>query len=130
MQTNPPTWQDGLGRALMGLACLGALAAFVQGVGVARSAPPEFTWVETWRTTGFLVFAGMFGLLTVRPRLSAGVWELAFFHKTAMVGASLFLHGEHGSGSAGAVDAALVALLVLSYLLTRGWRAWQAREVV
>ncbi len=112
----------------MALACVGALVAFAGGIEVAASAPPEFMWVETWRTTGFLVFAGMFALLAARPRLSAGVWELAFFHKAAMVGAAVFLGGAHGIAAAGAIDAILVSLLVLSYFLTRGWLSWRAHE--
>lgn len=130
MKNKPTVWRDRLGRALMALACVGALVAFAGGIQVAALAPPEFTWVETWRTTGFLVFAGLFGLLAVRPRLSAGVWELAFLHKAAMVGAAVVLGGAHGAGAAGAIDAVLVSLLVFSYFLTRGWLSWRAQEVV
>ena len=122
-----PTWQDRLGRALMVLASVGALAAFASSIGAVRSASDTGVWVETWRMFGFLVFAGLFALLALRPRLSAGVWELAFFHKAAMAISAALMPGAREAASAGAIDAVLAAVIALAYLCTRGWWSWRVR---
>ena len=83
----------------MGLAFVGALFAFISALQAIQAASPETVWVETWRLFGFLAFAGMFALLALRPRISPGLWELAFFHEAAMI--------------------------LLAYVLTRGWRSWR-----
>jgi hypothetical protein len=123
-----PLWQDRLGRGLMVLVCLGALAAFASSMGAVRAASSETAWVETWRMFGFLVFAGMFALLALRPRLSAGVWELAFFHKSAMAISAVVLSGARGAAAAGSIDAVLAVLIAAAYFLTRGWLSWRARD--
>jgi len=122
---NSPRWQDLLGRGLMWLAALGAFAAFASAFAGISSAAPETLWVETWRLFGFLVFTGMFVLVALRPRRSAGVWELAFFHKAAMGVSALFLPGADGAAQAGAIDAVLAAIILAAYILTRGWLAWK-----
>lgn len=119
-------WQDRLGRGLMWLAALGALSAFASGFAAVNNATPETIWVETWRLFGFLVFTGMFVLLALRPRNSAGVWELAFFHKTAMAVSALFLSDAKGAAMAGTIDAMLAVLIAMAYIFTRGWRAWKS----
>ena len=121
-----PKWQDRLGRGLMWLAALGALLAFASGFASVNAATSETVWVETWRLFGFLVFAGMFVLLALRPRNSAGIWELAFFHKTAMAISALVLSGAKDAGMAGAVDGVLAILLLIAYICTRGWVAWKS----
>jgi len=120
-----PYWQDRLGRGMMWLAALGAFTAFIAAGATVTSAAPETVWVETWRLFGFLVFTGMFILLALRPRNSAGIWELAFFHKMAMAISALFLSNADGAVVAGTVDAILALLITMAYILTRGWRAWR-----
>ncbi|MEA4906163.1 MAG: hypothetical protein GYA17_05880 [Chloroflexi bacterium] len=120
-----PSWQDRLGRGLMWLSALGALAAFGSGLASVRTATADTVWLETWRMFGFLVFTGMFVLLALRPRRSAGVWELAFLHKAAMAISALVLVGANEAAMAGAIDAVLAVLIALAYGLTRGWRAWR-----
>ncbi|SRR6266508_123921 len=122
----PPRWQDRLGRGLMWLAVLGALSAFASGFVAVNNATSETIWVETWRMFGFLVFTGMFILLALRPRTSAGVWELAFFHKAAMAVSAFFLSGAKQAATAGTIDAVLVVLIALAYTFTRGWMAWKS----
>jgi hypothetical protein len=122
---NLPRWQDRLGRGLMWLAALGAFSAFASAFASVNSATPETIWVETWRLFGFLVFAGMFVLLALRPHNSAGVWELAFFHKAAMAVSALFLSGAEGAALAGTIDAVLAAVIAVAYVFTRGWTAWK-----
>lgn len=121
-----PRWQDRLGRGLMWLAALGALAAFASGFVAVKDATPETIWMETWRMFGFLVFTGMFVLLALRPRNSAGIWELAFFHKTAMAVSALFLSGAKEAAMAGTIDAVLAVIIAIAYILTRGWMAWKS----
>lgn len=122
---NSSRGQDRLGRGLMWLAALGALAAFASALAGIGNATPETLWVETWRLFGFLVFTGMFVLLALWPRTSAGVWELAFFHKAAMGVSALFLSGAKGVAQAGAIDAVLAVIILMAYILTRGWTAWK-----
>lgn len=124
-QNIAPRWQDNLGRGLMWLAALGAFIAFISAVPEVKTASSDTAWLETWRLFGFLVFTGMFVLLALRPRKSAGVWELAFFHKAAMAIAALLLPGVKQAASAGMIDGALAILIVLAYFLTRGWTAWK-----
>jgi hypothetical protein len=120
-----PGWQDRLGRGLMWIAALGAFYAFVSAIAAVNGATPQTLWVETWRLFGFLVFTGMFILLALRPRSSAGVWELAFFHKAAMAVSALFLFSAEGATLAGTIDAVLAAIIAIAYMLTRGWRGWE-----
>jgi hypothetical protein len=118
-------WKDRLGRGLMWFAALGAFTAFLSGIPAVKMAGSVTVWVETWRLVGFLVFAGMFVLLALRPRKSAGIWELAFFHKAAMAISALVLVGAREANMAGAIDGLLAILLVASYILTRGWLGWK-----
>ncbi len=125
---HPPRWQDRLGRGLMVLAALGALLAFYASIAVVRAASAETVWVETWRMFGFVMFAGLFGLLAIRPRLSAGVWELAFFHKLAMAISALVLTEASEATAAGSIDAVLALLLAVAYVFTRAWTAWRVPD--
>jgi len=109
----------------MCFASVGAVAAFVLATGVVRVAPPATVWVETWRMFGFLVFAGLFAVLALRPRASAGVWEVVIFHKLALAVSAFFLSEASEAVASGMVDAVLVLLLGSAYLLTRGWRSWR-----
>jgi len=110
------------------LACVGALAAFASSISAVRSASDATIWVETWRMFGFLVFAGMFALLALRPRLSAGVWELALLHKLAMSISAGVLVGVAEASSAGVVDSVLAVTIAVAYVLTHGWLSWRVRE--
>jgi len=122
---NPPRWQDRLGRGLMWFAALWAFSAFASAFAAVNSATPETIWMETWRLFGFLVFTGMFVLLALRPRNSAGVWELALFHKAAMAVSAIFLSGAEGAALAGTIDGILAAVIAVAYVLTSGWMAWK-----
>ncbi|MBN2041027.1 MAG: hypothetical protein JW864_13365 [Spirochaetes bacterium] len=86
-------------------------------------------WIETWRMFGFLVFAGMFALLAWRPRSSAGIWELVFFHKAAVGISSFFLSNSQEAISSGPIDIVLSILIVAAYICTRGWQSWSVHKV-
>jgi len=122
-----PPWQEGSGRALMAACSVAALGAFAGGIGATLGASLDRFWLEVWRTAGFFVFSGLFALLAWRPRLSAGVWELAFADKLALVVVALASGSPEAKGAAW-VDAALALALAASYLATRGWRSWRATE--
>lgn len=109
-------------------ACAGALVAFTKGIEYVSHASDLTLWVEIWRMFGFLVFAGMFALLGLRPRLSPGIWELVFFHKAAMVLAATQLTQLPEVALAGPVDAVLVAFILIAYILTRGWHSWGVKN--
>jgi hypothetical protein len=87
--------------------------------------PADRVWIELWRTAGFLMFGGFFLLLTLRPRASAGIWELTFLHKAIMAIGALLLGGAPEAASAGTVDAILCVLLALAYWLTKAWHGWR-----
>ena len=123
---NSQRWQDRLGRGLMWFAALGAFSAFASAIPVVTSAASDTIWIETWRMFGFLFFTGMFVLLAIRPRNSAGVWELAFFHKAAMAISALILSGAKDVAMAGTIDGVLAVLIAMAYVLTRGWTAWKS----
>jgi hypothetical protein len=125
MTKSPAVWQDRFGRGLMGLAALGALAAFLSGFAAVQAASLDTIWVQTWRWFGFLVFTGMFMLTAFRPRKSAGIWELAFFHKTAMFISSVFLANSPEAGMAGSIDGILALMILIAYICTRGWSGWK-----
>ena len=89
---------------MMLLAALGALFAFLSSIGVTIAAESGTKVVEGWRMYGFLVFAGLFVLLALRPRHYPGAWEPAIFHKAATSAtAAAFV----GGGAAGALEVAV-----------------------
>jgi hypothetical protein len=122
------SWTERCGRGLMLLAALGALGAFAGGIGALESAGPERFWVESWRTYGFLVFAGLFALLAWRPTGAPLVWELVFLHKAAMAGSWHYNSGAREAAMAGPVDLGLGLATLAAWLLTCGWRSWRAQS--
>lgn len=118
------SWTDGLGRVLAGISALGALYAFVSTFGA--EVPAEAGWLAIWQSWGFAMFAALFTLLALRPRASAGLWELAIFHKAAVGIAGMMSPGLPGAVEAGTFDAVLALVLAAAYVLTKGWRGWQA----
>ncbi|NES28739.1 hypothetical protein GCE86_20730 [Micromonospora terminaliae] len=131
VETRPATTDGGgvrdrIGRVLLWLAAVGALAAALGAYGTVADAEPAVKVVETWRAYGFLVFAGLFALLAVRPRGYRGVWPLVIFHKLAMTVTALVYTRNaaiEGTGTVLIVDGALSVLLVLALVLCRGWVA-------
>ncbi|MGW5671734.1 hypothetical protein [Micromonospora sp. NPDC003776] len=118
--------RDRVGRVLLWLAAAGAVAAALGAYGAVADAEPAGTVVETWRAYGFVVFAGLFALLAVRPRGQRGVWALVIFHKVAMTVTALAYTRNpaiEGTGTILAWDGALSVLLVLAFVLCRGWLA-------
>jgi hypothetical protein len=82
----------------------------------------RYRWPGLWRKYCFLVFAGLFVLLAVRPRRYTGVWELAIFHKVATfaTAAALAVGGAAGGAPGAVADGILAVTLIVAYLLARG----------
>jgi hypothetical protein len=81
--------------------------------------------VETWRLYGFVLFAGLFACLAVRPHGHRGIWELVIANKLALTvtGIAFAWHGGV-TGAANVViwDGSLTAVLVAAYVTGRGWQ--------
>lgn len=117
--------RDRVAMALMLVAAVGALVAFVGAVGTAIKAGPDTQVVISWRMYGFVLFAGLFVLLAFRPRESPGVWELVFGHKAAMSVTAAILGGSaKGAGLVAIVDGVLAVMTAAAYVLARGYTSW------
>jgi len=117
--------RDRIARILLVVVAVGAIGAAIGAVGMVADAGPTTRMVETWRMLGFIVFAGIFLLLAYRPRVYAGIWELAILNKLGLTIAALaYGTGTEGAGAALAADGVVTFLLVAAYILSRGWRAW------
>ncbi|MDD7966014.1 hypothetical protein [Actinomycetospora lemnae] len=121
----PGRTADRVGRGLLVLDALAALAAFAGGLAAVATAPPDLLVVEGWRTFGYLVFVGLWTMLVLRPRGAPGVWELVFLHKIAMVVFALVVLDAPGAVTALGVDAVLIVTTAVAYVLTRGWLSWR-----
>jgi hypothetical protein len=135
--TSPPTsttsasrsTAERVGRVLLWIAAVGAAAAAVSAVATVVGAGGTTKVVETWRLYGFIVFAGLFVLLALRPLAQRGVWELAMLNKVALTVTALAYAaygGISGAGSMAAWDGVLSLVLIAAYVCCRGWAAWSA----
>jgi hypothetical protein len=121
----PSERADRIGRALMGFNVVATIVAFVNGIAAIANAADDRVFVEIWRTTAYLVFAGLFAVLAARPRAQAGLWELIIAQKVALVVAAVVLGDVAEARLAGSIDFGLVVITVAAYLLCRGWTAWR-----
>ncbi|MEV0109758.1 hypothetical protein AB0H42_25945 [Nocardia sp. NPDC050799] len=118
-----------LGRGLLWLAAAGAVASAATAVGGVADAQPAVKVVETWRAYGYVIFAGLFALLALRPNDYRGVWELVILHKVALTVTALVYSRNDAIEGAGAIlvwDGGLSVVLLVAYLLCRGWSSWAA----
>lgn len=117
--------RDWAGRALLAVAAIGALVAVVGAVGEVGAATDATRVLSAWRLLGFGFFTLAFAVLAIRPRRSAGLWELAILNKAGLAAMGLAI----GTGVSGALslvifDGGLAVLLAVAYVLCRGWTAW------
>jgi hypothetical protein len=122
----PRRGPDRVGRAIMALNAVAALAAFASGLVITAGVTDDRLISEMWRTLAYVVFAGIWTLLAVAPRRHPGLWELLLFHKGAVTVYSFAMWDR----LADAPETALVDLVVtvttaVAYVLCRGWRAWR-----
>jgi len=118
---------DLIGRWLLALAAVASVGAFVDGCLKIAAASDDRIWVEFWRTSAYLVVAGLFALLAQAPHRQPGVWELLFGQKAALVVFGAVVGDVAEARQATFVDLGLVLILVASYLLCRGWLSWRTR---
>ena len=116
--------RDRTGRMVMGLVALLTIFAFADGLRRMGAAAPDRIWIETWRTFAYVVFAGLFAILTWRPRSSPGLWELTLGHKLGVVLFGLTLGDVPEAHLAMIVDAVLVVLIATGWWACRGWESW------
>jgi hypothetical protein len=116
-----------IAQALLVLASFGAFVAVVGAAQTVADAGPATRMVETWRMLGFGFFTGVFLLLAYRPRVYAGIWELAILNKLGLTFTALaFGSGTDGARTALIADGAVTLMLLAAYVLSQGWRAWPA----
>ncbi|MET8040471.1 hypothetical protein ABZU25_06350 [Micromonospora sp. NPDC005215] len=123
--TAPAPLADRIGRGLAAVAALATVGAFVNGVLLTINAPDDRLFIEGWRVSSFAIFAGIFALLAIRPRQSAGVWEIVLAGKTALVVFGVTVGDVPEARLSAIIDLALVAVVATAYVLCRGWLAWR-----
>jgi hypothetical protein len=120
--------RDRIARIILGICATGALMATASMAASVADAEGTLEVAETWQLAGLPVFAGLFVILAVGPRRTAGLWELVIANKLVLVAAgATYLSGADGADEYVVVDGALVAMLIAAYLLTKGWTAWIKR---
>lgn len=121
----PSRGADLVGRTLLWLCAAATMVAFAGGIIRIGVAPPEWVLTEFWRTTAYLVFAGMWAMLALWPRAQRGMWELILLQKTLVtVQALLFLHLPFAVMTAW-IDGAVVVATVAAWVLCHGWLTWR-----
>ena len=121
---------DRIGRGLLALLALSTVYAFIDGCRLVAAAGDDRLWVEFWRTTAYLVFAGLFAMLAIAPRTRWGVWELVFGQKLAVTVFGFLNFGVNEARRDATTDFVLVVVIAISYVLCRGWLTWRSRAVV
>lgn len=127
----PRLRRDRIGRVLLWIAAVGAAGAAVSAISTVLGVGGTTKIVETWRLYGFVLFAGLFVLLALRPLGYRGVWELAVLNKVALTVTALAYAargGISGTGSIIAWDGGLSLVLIAAYVCCRGWTAWSAPD--
>jgi len=119
-----PPGRDRIAQYLLWIAALGAGASAAASVSTIWRASGATTMVETWRGYSYLVFAGLFVLLALRPHNYRGVWELVIANKIALAATALAFAARGGIAATGTIiiwDGGLSVLLIAAYLTCRGW---------
>ncbi|MEW9529658.1 hypothetical protein [Microbispora sp. NPDC049125] len=106
------------------------VAASVNGVMVMIGASDDRIYVEAWRTSAYLVFAGLFVVVALAPRSRPGVWELIIAQKTSLIAFSVVMSDVPEARLAGWVDFVLLIIVVSGYVLCRGWYSWKSNVAV
>ncbi len=121
----PTVRADKIGRWLLVLATLSTVGAFILGIALMMDAPDSRIWVESWRTSAFLVFAGLFAILATAPRAHRGLWELVIGQKIALVVIAAVVGDVNEARLSGLIDLGLVVVVAAAYVLCRGWYGWR-----
>ena len=111
-----------LARILLIIATVGAVGAAVTQIQVVFDAGGATKVVETWRLYGFVVFAGLFALLAVKPLGNLAVWLLVIMNKLALTVTGLAYQAHGGIADTGTVitwDGGLTVLLLAAFAVSR-----------
>lgn len=123
--------RDRIARGLLLVSGAGALASLTSAIPIARHANGA-TAVLAWHDLlGFPVYAGLFALLTWRPRGYPGVWELLIVQKAAMavIATGLARGSATDAALTASVDGGLALVLIVAYVLARGDLAWRHSDL-
>jgi hypothetical protein len=117
-----------IARGILLLCALGATVAFITGIENVFAAANDGKIVELWRWFGFIVFAGIFTLLALKPMQYPGIWEIAIFHKLAMTVSALMLMQDNVAEAlfVALIDGILALFVISAYVLCKGYTAWKA----
>jgi peptidoglycan/LPS O-acetylase OafA/YrhL len=121
----PAPWADRTGRTLLAIDALATLGAFAQGIPRVADAADEQLLTEFWRTTAYIVFAGMWALLAIAPREQRGMWELILVQKIAVTLLAIVSIGKPEAAQTAVIDGFVVVTTVAAYVLCRGWYTWR-----
>jgi hypothetical protein len=121
---------DWIGRTVLALLAITTLYAFADGCRIVANDGDDRIWVDVWRTTAYLVFAGLFAMLAVAPRTRWGVWELVFGQKLAVTIFGLTHFTVNEARLDASTDLGLVIALAVAYVMCRGWHTWRSRAFV
>ncbi|MCW3819308.1 hypothetical protein ONA91_33185 [Micromonospora sp. DR5-3] len=122
VQSSIPPGRLRLARILLIIATVSAVGAAVTQIQVVFDAGGPTKVVETWRLYGFLVFAGLFALLTVRPLGNLAVWLLVIMNKLALTVTGLAYQAHGGIADTGPIitwDGGLTVLLLAAFAVSR-----------
>ncbi|MET8909449.1 hypothetical protein [Micromonospora sp. NPDC004551] len=111
-----------LARILLIIATVSAFGAAVAQIQVVFDAGGATKVVETWRLYGFVVFAGLFALLAVRPLGNLTVWLLVIMNKLALTVTGLAYQAHGGIAETGPIitwDGGLTVLLLAAFAVSR-----------
>jgi hypothetical protein len=121
----PAPWADRTGRTLLAIDAIATLGAFAQGIPRIVNATDEQLLTEFWRTTAYIVFAGMWALLAIAPRKQRGMWELILVQKIAVTLFALVSISKPEAVQTAIIDGFVVVTTVAAYILCRGWYTWR-----
>jgi hypothetical protein len=124
----PAPWADRIGRTLLALCAAATLVAFAEGTTLIANTPEEYVLTEFWRTTAYLVFAGLWAFLAAAPRTQRGMWELILLQKVLVTVHALVYLDLPGAVRTAWIDGAVVVATVVAFVLCRGWRTWRRSE--
>ncbi|MFE9207004.1 hypothetical protein [Micromonospora sp. NPDC007230] len=122
VQSSIPPGRLRLARILLIIATVSAVGAAVTQIQVVFDAGGATKVVETWRLYGFVVFAGLFALLTVRPLGNLTVWLLVIMNKLALTVTGLAYQAHGGIADTGPIitwDGGLTVLLLAAFAVSR-----------
>ncbi|GAB3457254.1 hypothetical protein [Actinophytocola sediminis] len=123
--TPPGRLGDRIGRTMLAIDAIATLGAFAQGIPRVIDAADEHVLTEFWRTTAYLVFAGMWAMLAIAPRKQRGMWELILLQKILVTLFALISLDKPEAGQTAIIDGFVVVTTVAAYFLCRGWVTWK-----